>query len=295
MNVVPQVLANGVIAGASYALVAVGFSLVCRAVRFFHLAHGAVYVLAAYVYYALCYQAGVSPPLSLLIATGAGAAAGFVMSVAVFLPMRRRHASALMLLLASFGILVLVQSALGLAFGYEMRLLPAPKALDHSCLILGASLTGTQLLAIGSMLALLLLVALLMHFSRLGRALRAVADDALGAQAVGISATATIVSSFAVSSALAGVAGVLASLNTAINPNLGFAAVLKGILAAILGGSMGVPGAVAGGLSLGLIENVGVLVVPATWKDAIAYGVLILLLLARPLRQSHSGAEERGS
>jgi len=112
--------------------------------------------------------------------------------------------------------------------------------------------------------------------------MRAVADDPVGASVVGIYPEKTILTAFAVGSAAAGMAGILISLETNIEPTMGFSAILKGIIASIIGGIGSIPGAMLGGFFLGIVENLGIWKIQAGWKDTIAFAALIVFLLFRP-------------
>ena len=118
--------------------------------------------------------------------------------------------------------------------------------------------------------------------TKLGKSMRAVADDPVAASVVGIYPEKTITASFAIGSVLAGAAGILISLETNIEPTMGMNAILKGIIASIIGGIGSIPGAVFGGFFLGIAENLGIWKIQAGWKDAIAFGILIVFLLLRP-------------
>ena len=173
------------------------------------------------------------------------------------------------------------QNLIQLAYGTQSLTLRT-EVVKEGRSILGAIITDTQLLIIVTSLVLTGAVWLFVNKTRFGKSMRAVADDPLAANVVGISPEWVILVSFAVGSALAGTAGVLVSLETSLDPTMGFNAMLKGIIAAIIGGFGSIPGAALGGLLLGLAENVGVWKVSGVWKDAIAFGVLILFVLARP-------------
>ena len=148
--------------------------------------------------------------------------------------------------------------------------------------ILGAVITDTQILILVVTSLLSVFLWLLIQKTKLGKAIRSVADDSLGARVVGIDSEKIILSSFAIGSALAGAAGILISLETNIEPTMGFSAILKGIIASIIGGIGSIPGALFGGLFLGLAENLGIWKIQAGWKDTIAFVILIIFLLLRP-------------
>jgi branched-chain amino acid transport system permease protein len=130
----------------------------------------------------------------------------------------------------------------------------------------------------------LLLVALWLFIqkTKLGKAMRAVSDDLIGANVVGINPESIILSSFTIGSALAGAAGILISFETNIEPTMGFNALLKGIIASIVGGIGSIPGAMFGGFFLGIAKNLGIWKIQAGWKDCIAFTILIVFLLLRP-------------
>jgi branched-chain amino acid transport system permease protein len=116
----------------------------------------------------------------------------------------------------------------------------------------------------------------------MGKAMRAVSDDSIAASVVGIYPEKTIFASFAIGSAMAGAAGILISLETNIEPTMGLNAILKGMIAAIIGGIGSIPGAMFGGFFLGVAENLGIWKIQAGWKDCIAFAILIVFLLLRP-------------
>lgn len=147
---------------------------------------------------------------------------------------------------------------------------------------LGAVITDIQILILVVSGLLLVVLWLFIQRTKLGKALRAVSDDPVGASVVGIYPEKAIFASFAIGSAVAGAAGILISLETNIEPTMGLDAILKGIIASIIGGIGSIPGAMLGGLFLGIAENIGIWQIQAGWKDCIAFAILILFLLLRP-------------
>jgi branched-chain amino acid transport system permease protein len=147
---------------------------------------------------------------------------------------------------------------------------------------LGAVITDTQILILVVSALLSVLLWLFIQRTRLGKAMRAVADDPVAASTVGIHPEGIILDSFAIGSALAGAAGILISLETNLEPTMGMNAILKGVIASIVGGIGSIPGSVLGGLFLGLAENLGIWKIQAGWKDCIAFVILIVFLLLRP-------------
>ena len=148
--------------------------------------------------------------------------------------------------------------------------------------VLGAVITDVQILILIACLVLLAVLWALVNYTKIGKAMRAVSDDPLGASVCGIHSERVILYSFALGSALAGMAGILISLETNLEPTMGMNAILKGIVSCIVGGLGSIPGAVLGGLFIGIVENLGIWKIQAGWKDAISFAVLILFLLFRP-------------
>ncbi len=148
--------------------------------------------------------------------------------------------------------------------------------------IFSAVITPIQILILSVSIILFAVLWLIVDKTKIGKAIRAVADDPIGAGVSGIYSEKVILYAFGIGSALAGMAGVLISLETNIEPTMGMNAILKGIIASIIGGAGSIPGAVLGGLFLGLVENIGIWKIQAGWKDTIAFAVLIVFLLIRP-------------
>ena len=284
---VQQLMLNGIIAGTIYTLIALGFSAIYRTVRFFHFAHGVVYTAGAYLAYSVLRIAfSESPSLTVLILAvlggiiGAGVL-GVLIDRLVYKPLRKKKSPNLVFLLASFGVFIFIQNLLQLIFGAQiLSIRTGPAKEGHH--ILGAVITNIQILIL--IVSMFLCVALWLYLknAKLGKAMRAVADDPLAASVVGINPEKITLVAFAIGSALAGAAGILISLETNIEPTMGMNAILKGIIASIIGGIGSIPGAMFGGLFLGLAENLGIWKISAGWKDCIAFVILIVFLLLRP-------------
>ena len=148
--------------------------------------------------------------------------------------------------------------------------------------ILSAVITPTQILILSVSIVLFAILWLIVDKTKMGKAIRAVADDPIGASVSGIYPEKVVLYAFGIGSAIAGMAGVLISLETNIEPTMGFNAILKGIIASIIGGIGSIPGAVLGGFFLGIVENLGIWKIQAGWKDTIAFAVLIVFLLLKP-------------
>jgi len=276
-----QFILNGIIAGSIYSLIAIGFTVIYRTVKFFHFAHGVVYTAAAYFAYTLIISLNLNFFLSFFLSIILAAILGISIDRLVYLPLRKKKASNLIFLLASFGIFIFLQNLIQLIYGAQiLTIRTGPIEEGHH--FLGAVITDIQIIIFFVSIILMILVWLFIKRTKLGKAMRAVSDDSTAANVVGINPEKTILASFAIGSALAGAAGILISFETNIEPTMGFAAILKGIIASIVGGIGSIPGAVLGGFFLGLAENLGIWKISAGWKDSIAFIILIIFLLIRP-------------
>ena len=196
-------------------------------------------------------------------------------------PLRQRNAPNLVFLLASFGVFIFIQNFIALIFGNQILTLRTGPVRE-GYRIFSAVITPIQIVILSVSIALMILLWLFVKYSKLGKAMRAVSDDRIAASVVGINPDRIILSAFALGSALAGASGILISLETNIEPTMGFPAILKGIIASVIGGIGSVPGAMFGGFFLGIAENLGIWKIQAGWKDGIAFLILIVFLLLRP-------------
>ena len=276
-----QLVLNGIIAGSIYALIAIGFTVIYRTVKFFHFAHGVVYTAGAYFAYTFIISLHFNFTLSFFLSLVLAAILGVAIDRSVYYPLRQQSASNLILLLASFGVFIFLQNLIQLIYGAQiLTIRTGPIKEGHH--FLGAVITDIQMLILAASIILMILLWLFIQKTKVGKAMRAVADDPVAANVVGINPERIIRTSFAIGSALAGAAGILISLETNIEPTMGFSALLKGIIASIIGGIGSIPGAVLGGFFLGLAENLGIWKISAGWKDCIAFVILIIFLLIRP-------------
>ena len=289
----PQQLVNGLTLGAVYALIALGYSMVYGILQLLNFAHGDVYMVGAFVGFgvmtALLPQAGPLAPvwlILLLMIVMAMLGCG-VLGVGIewFAYRPLRNSPRLAALISALGVSFFLQNAVQLTLGARFRayrtdaLIPATIGWD----IGSARLSAVRLLVIT--VAVLLMVALtyLVQRTRLGRAMRAVALDREAAAMTGVDVDQVIVATFFIGSALAGAAGVLTGVVfTRIWHFMGFNAGLKGFTAAVVGGIGSLPGAMLGGFLLGLVEAFATGYISSTYKDVIAFIVLVVVLLVRP-------------
>ncbi len=276
-----QLLINGLIAGAIYALVASGFALIYSTCKFVHFAHGSTVAVASYILYSLFNKLGLNFWLAIILTIIFASIFGWLINKIVYQPLRKRKASNVILLIASVGLLILIESLLLLIFGADVKTIGFIK-IAKGLEFFGAIITPLQIIIIIVSIILLILLFLFMRKSRLGKAMRAVADNKDVAEIVGISAKKIYTWSFVIGSAIAGVAGILVGLEQNLEPMMGTNLMIKGFTGAIIGGIGSVPGAVLGSFLLGLVENFGIWWLPSGYKDAIAFVLLFIFLLFRP-------------
>ncbi len=276
----PQLFINSLIAGSVYALVALGFGLIYSTTRFFHFAHGAVYAAGAYLAYA-GWLLGLSLYIAIPLAVIGTAMLGALIEVGVYRPLRRKNASSLIHLLASLGLFTVIQNLISLIFGDDTKTIRSG-VVREGLPLFEARITPIQIAIIIVSGLLLLLCWAFMQKTKMGKAMRAVANDPELAKVVGIDTDRVILFTFVLGSALAAIAAILISLDTDMTPMMGFYALLMGVVAVIVGGVGSIPGAALGGLLVGMAQHLGVWKIPTQWQDTIVFLILIFFLLFRP-------------
>ena len=276
-----QLFANGLIAGAIYSLVALGFALIYSTCNFVNFAHGITVAAGAYFLYFFFSMLGLNFWLSVILTIVFTGLFGLLMNVIVFKELRKRKASPLILLMASLALLIIVESLILIFFGADVktiRFLQVSRGLD----VLGAIITPLQIIIIIVALLLLVLFFFFMKKAKIGKAMRAVSDNKDVAEIVGISAERIYNWSFVIGSVIAGIGGILVGLEQNLKPTMGTNLIIKGFTAAIIGGVGSPAGAVLGSFLLGFAENFGIWYLPSGYKDAIAFVILFIFLLFLP-------------
>ncbi len=282
MSIVPQLFLNGLIAASFYALVALGFNLIYGVSRFFNMAHGVLAAVGGYTVFFLFKQS--SQPLWLAVLCGVVGAGllGLLINLLVYRPLRVRKASGAVMLVASIGVFTIVQATLAILFTSQFRTLSPAGYLQPTYHVLGGIVTLVQVVTFCSALLVFIASWLLFRFTKLGIYTRAVSDDKEVAEVIGVPTERVLAWMFFLGSSIAGLAGILVGFDTGLEPTMGMGLLLKGVIAAIVGGVGNISGGMLGSLLLGLAENFGIWKISGEWKDAIAFAILILFLLFRP-------------
>ena len=275
-----QQLINGLALGSVYALIALGYTMVYGIIKLINFAHGEIYMLGAYFGFYAITRLGLPlvPALALSMATAA--ILGMLLERIAYRPLRSSPRIAV--LITAIGASLLFQGTAQLVFGASFK--PFPQAIPFIRIQLGPVFTtNRQLLIFGVALALMLALHIIVQYTKFGKAMRAVSMDKDAAQLMGINIDRIISITFALGSALAAAAGILVGMYyNRIDPYMGTMPGLKAFVAAVLGGIGVVPGAVVGGLLMGVAENMVVAFGSSTLRDAVAFAILIAVLLFRP-------------
>ncbi len=288
-----QQLIIGLSVGATYALIALGYTMVYGVLKLINFAHGEVYMVGAVSGYYISHQmSGIGAPLWLtLTATFAGAiilCAALGMAIEFFAYRPLRNSPRLVVLITAIGVSLLLQNLfqLGVIFGPTPRSYPDEIRLALSAPILGAdsplSLTRLDVLILALSLAFMSILIAIILRTRAGLALRAVSYRVDTSALMGINSNRTIAFTFMLGSSLAAVAGVLDGIHYKVYPLMGVYFGLKAFIAAVLGGIGSIAGALVGGLLIGLIETFVKVHVSSNYADAVAFLILILILLVKP-------------
>lgn len=283
VDIVPQLTANSIIAGATYALIALGFNLIYGTTKFFNLAHGVVAAAGAYAVFALIsvYALPIGIwPAGILGVVAAGTV-GWGLNALVYAPLRARKASPMVLMVASLGAFTVIQAGLAMLFTSQFQSLSRGGG-SGAFEVWGAIITHTQALIILASILIAVGLVLMMRRTLFGKAVAAIQDDEEVARIVGIDTDAIIGKIFFIGSGIAGIAGILIGLDTGIEPTMGMNLLLKGTIASIVGGVGSIMGGFFGAFILGFAENFGIWKISGEWKDAIAFALLIIFLIFRP-------------
>ena len=280
MDLVAQLLVNGVINGSHYALLGLGFGIIFATTRITHFAFGPLYALAAYAAWAAAVPLGLPLPAAALVGVIVGALSGVAAYRFLYRPFERRQSSSLVILIASLGLFIVLENAIGIVFGSDTKVVPSFNA---DVILLGdVVFTSVQAMQVLALVVLGLALALFLKYSDYGKAVMAMTDNPEMARIIGIDTVKVATLAFALGSALAAVPAVLLLLKEGATPYMGFAAVFMGFVAVIVGGIGSLRGAVIGGYALGLVENLGTWQIPTEWQSTIAFVVLFFVLLFRP-------------
>jgi branched-chain amino acid transport system permease protein len=278
VGIFAQLLVNGLIAGGTYALAAVGYSMVYGALKFINFAHGSVAMVGAYIAFVLVAMVHVPVVLAFFAAMALTALLGVLIERIAYRPLR--NAPKMASLTTAIAVSFVLDAAVMIIMGADIRSFSLTGVTSYQ--VGPVYVTPVQGAIIATSLVSMVALYVLLTRTKLGKAIRAVADGGNLAEICGINSNVIISCVFAIGSALAAAAGALMGMDTNLQPTMGFIITVKAFAAVVLGGLGNVWGAVVGAFLIGIVENTGVWFIPPVWKDSIAYGILILALFFRP-------------
>ncbi|UFW53997.1 MULTISPECIES: branched-chain amino acid ABC transporter permease [Bradyrhizobium] len=281
-----QTVVNGLMVGMIYVLMAIGFTMVFGIMRIVNFAHGEFYMAGAFLFAILYGSNGLPFSISVLLAIGATALLGLLMERIVF---RKFRGNELNGMIASVGVALILQNSALLMWGSSAR--TVPPVVSGVLSVGGIVFPWSRLVVIIGAIVAVVSLNLLIGHTRIGRAMRAVAQDAEIAQVQGIRVDVIFPVAFVLGVSLAGFAGVLMAPVLSVSPFIGLAPTLKAFVIVVIGGLGSVPGAVAGGLLIGLIESFAGTFVSASLSEILQFLVVIAVVLLRP--QGLLGRKER--
>lgn len=286
-----QQLVNGISLGSIYALIALGYTMVYGIIKLINFAHGDVFMLGAFIGFYAIARWDMHWIVALLVAMILCAVIGVIIERVAY--KRLRNATRIAALITAMGVSLLIEYTVIFFRGASPEAYPNVVP-NQTFEIFGAQIGIQSILILGVSVFLMILLQFIVHKTKIGKAMRAVSHDADAARLMGINVDNTISATFAIGSALAGAAGVIFGIYyTRIEPLMGVLPGLKAFVAAVLGGIGIIPGAMVGGLVLGVVETVVSALGYSLWRDAAAFVILILILILRPAGIFGKNAREK--
>lgn len=280
MGLFLQLLTNGMIVGSIYAMLSLGFALVFNTAHIFHLAHGAVFVWGAYIGWWLARQLELPMPVAIIGAIVFSALMGVAIEWGIYRPLRRRNTAPLVAMLASFGLLIVLNNLAALVFSFYTKKMS--EGLAKPVFLGSIVISNIALYSFFVAVVLFLAMTAFLYRTKMGTAIRAIANNPVMATAVGISFDKVMMVTYAVGSAAAGVAAVMTGLDIGITPYVGFDIVVLACIAVIMGGVGSIPGAALGGLFVGIIRCITPVWLPTVWQELMVFAVLLVFMYFRP-------------
>lgn len=277
-----QLIANILISALLYLLITVSFSLIYYTTKFFHLAHAVIIAYGAYFTFLFANQLSLPFAISIIAAIAMAVCIGLLCEILFYRSMRKRNAPALAYLIASIGLYTVLQNCISLFFGDDTKIIRTGE-ITVGNEIFGAYITDIQIITIFVSIALFIAVNLFLQFTSVGKSIRAVSSNPELCNIYGISSNRVILLAFGIGSALAAAAGILSAMDTNMTPTFGFNLLLYGVVVMIIGGVGSTRGLIAGALLVATAQHLAAYYIDTKWMDAVAYIILILFLIWKPL------------
>ena len=276
-----QFLISGISLGSIYALIALGYTMVYGIAKMLNFAHGDVIMIGAYVAYVSISTLNLSPFFAFLIAVVTCTLLGILIERVAYKPLR--NSSPLTVLITAIGVSYLLQNIALLIFGSKAVNFTSVVSLPAFEIVPGLTVTGETAVTIAVSVVIMAALMIFINHTKAGQAMLAVSEDRGAAQLMGVNVNGTISLTFAIGSALAAIAAVLlCSSYPVLSPYTGAMPGIKAFVAAVFGGIGSIPGAMIGGILLGVIENLSKAYISSQMSDAIVFLILIIVLLVKP-------------
>ncbi len=277
-----QLIGNILISFSVYLIVALSFQIIYQTAKFFHIVHAIVITFGAYLIYMFSQQFGLNLCLAIPFSIILSTIIGLLSEISIYRPLRKRNAQPFVILIASLGLYTVLQNIISLIWQDDTKSFRTGEVKVGNEFF-GAYITDIQIATIVISLALFAAVVLMMEYSPIGKNMRAVSSNETLSNILGINSNKTILWAFGIGSMLASIAGILVAADTDMTPTMGFNLLLYGMVAMIIGGVGSYWGLIGGALLLATAQHLGAYYIDSKWMDAIAYIILILFLIWKPL------------
>lgn len=276
---IAQVIVNGILLGGLYACVSIGFSIIWGVMNIINLAHGSMIVLGAYITFLVSEQTGLDPFLTIPLSGAVLFLLGYALQT--FLINLIVRASVFMTLIFTFGLDMLLINVILIVFTADVHSLPVAYA-QQTLPVFGLTIPYGRLIVFVLAIALTVGLKLFLDATRTGRAIKATSFDQDAAALAGIDIDRIYALTFAIGAMMAGMAGSLIAVIYSFSPVMGDSFTMKSFVVVVLGGLGSIPGAILGGIVLGVVENTSSYLLDPGYRDAIGFGLLVLVLILRP-------------
>ena len=275
-------LINGISLGSVYAIIALGYTMVYGIAKMLNFAHGDVIMVGGFVVFTLSTRMGLSPVIAVLVSVVVCTCLGMTIERIAYKPLRK--ATSLAVLITAIGVSYFLQNLALILFGSDIKLFTSVVKVKPLVLADGQiTITGETIVTIIACMIIMIVLTTFIKKTKAGQAMLAVSEDKGAAELMGVNVNATISLTFAIGSGLAAIAGVLlCSAYPSLNPYTGSMPGIKAFVAAVFGGIGSIPGALIGGILLGVIESLSKSYISSQMADAIVFSVLIIVLLVKP-------------
>lgn len=276
-----QIIINSLITGSVYAAIAFGFTLIYGTMNFFNMAYGINVLIAAYIYYVLYVLCKLPIAVSVLITCVITALLMILVDRVCYYRFRQRRVPGWTAVAVSMAVATFFTAVISIIFG-SAKLTVYGKIPKSFTILSSAHITIIQLISLATTVFVMVAISLFLKKTKTGKKIRAISDDKTMAQVVGIDIEKVYVAIIAAGSVLASIAGIMSAMDSDLRPTLAATALLKAIVASIIGGVGNIKGALIAAFALGFIENISVLYIGSGWRDAIPLLLVVIALIAKP-------------